>query len=137
MGLEKDERPKGPTMFTGEAIDVRLPDIQERPGGKPQTWRMICFPHWLYKVYVEDTTYEVLGSDLEIGMAFIMDGNFIPIIDINKKQLYHGIERCNVPECKRNDDPTRKRLKFKRGFKENGDQFWDITEISKEPTNTN
>jgi hypothetical protein len=132
MGLEKTpKKPKLPPVFTGEAIEIRFPDINLN--GKTQEFRVITFPDWIHRVYVDDQMYDVLGEDLEVGMAFPYEGIFIIITDLDKKYLYHGLQVSNRigNPC---DPKEYIRRKFKRTFKEDGTQAWEIS-IKEEITN--
>jgi hypothetical protein len=130
MGLEKEppsKKSKLPPIFTGEAIEIRFPDVIVN--NKKQEFNIITFPDWAHKVYVDDQIHEVLGKDLEIGMAFTIDGMFIPIIDINKSVLYHGMQIQNLKIGEPCDSSSIERKKFKRCFKEDGTQYWEISTI--------
>jgi hypothetical protein len=128
MGLEREppKKSKLPPVFTGEAIEIRLPDITVN--NRTQQLKIVTFPDWLHKVYVDDKMYDVLGKDLEIGMAFPFEGIYVPIIDIDKKVLYHGMQMPNPLGLPCNPSEV-KRKKFKRSFKKNGTQFWEISNI--------
>jgi hypothetical protein len=128
VGLEKEppKKPKLPPVFTGEAVEIRFPDVVIN--NKPKEVSVVTFPDWVHKVYVDDQIYEVLGKDLEIGMAFPIDGGFVPIIDVNKHLLYHGMQLKNMigDPC---DPASITRFKFKRTFKEDGTQGWEISPL--------
>jgi hypothetical protein len=127
MGLEKEPlKRKLPPIFTGEAIEITFNHFL--PNEKVQQLKVVTFPDWAHEVYVDDKIYKVLGKDLEIGMAFTYEGIYIPIVQIDKQFLYHGLQLQNnlgFP-C----EPSKiQRKKFKRQFKEDGTQYWEISTI--------
>jgi hypothetical protein len=62
MGIKKeDKKPKLPPVFTGNAIEVRLPDVQVN--NKVHQWYIVTYPDWVHCVYIEDKMYNVLGND--------------------------------------------------------------------------
>jgi len=128
MGILKEENKKEDNIFTGEALDLRLPDYMDEKQRKHQLW-IKTFPHWIHVVYIQDKTYDVLGEDLQVGMAFLVNGNLIPIIDI-KKILYHGLAIQNPPLGAPCDTSKVKRYKFKRSVDNEGNNSWQIEEIS-------
>ena len=129
MGLEKeDNNKKNNNIFTGEALDLRFPDYEDEKKKLHQIW-IKTFPDWGHSVYLEDKLYNILGKDLQVGMAFLMNGTLFPIIDI-KKILYHGLmiqePRLGVP-C----DPSKlKKYNIKRIVDQEGFNRWEIEEIS-------
>jgi len=137
MGLEvEDSGPKLPPTFSGEAIEVRFPDVEiADPNSKAVTkmpFRLVAFPHWVYKVYLNDAEYEVLGMDLVKGLQIELaaQNRYLQIVDINHKFLYHGME---FPQMRFGRPPKRDdnigRWKFKRVFYDDGrPQSWEVVE---------
>jgi hypothetical protein len=130
MGQKKEDKKKPlPPVFTGEAVCITFPDLQ-LPDKSRHPFRVTTFPHWIHSVYVGDQVYEVLGKDLEIGMAFMIDGHYLQIIDLDKRYLYHGME-IQMPKlgqpCNPRDYPT---YKFVRVFDKDNVQRWEVTLIS-------
>jgi len=125
--LNNTEESDLPPIFTGNALDIKLPDIQigKRPGGEPvfQSNTFISFPHWIFNVYLNDQEYEVLGENLQSGMPLGINGHFFPITKINKI-LYHGIEESPVGRPIEEGEIMPK-LKINREF-ENDKQVWKI-----------
>lgn len=130
MGLEVDDIPedKGPPIFTGNAIDMRFPDFFDDKQQPHQLW-IKTFPKWAHVVYIEDKNYEVLGEDLQIGMAFTINGQLVPIIDV-KPVLYHGM-MIQRPQLGFPCDPFKvKKYDFKRTVDQDGINRWEIKELS-------
>jgi len=135
MGLEIDIEDNGPPIYSGTIKSVRLPDATiANPNGTVEKHPIYinAFPHWIYKVYIEDKSYNVKGADLQEGMPLVFDGKYFLIINVTE-MLYHGLE---VPTIQGigyppNDEKTHK---FKRVI-DGERQYWE--EISDEKTVTN
>lgn len=120
--LEEEQR----DIFTGTAISIRFPDfIDEKK--KNHQFNVITFPEWAHDVYLGDNRkYTVLGKDLQIGMAFNINGILFPIVDITE-QLYHGEKKqnfkigyaCNIDDIKN--------YNFTRTVNQQGVNEWKVS----------
>lgn len=133
MGLEVDDMPEdnGPPIFTGEALNIRFPDVDVmQPNGKMklQSVSVVCFPHWIYKVNINNVTYDLRGTELQPGMFIELKDKLLLIMDITKV-LYHGMEIPAVPIArppKPEDSQNLLDVKFTRLFFDDGHIEWKI-----------
>jgi hypothetical protein len=126
MGILIEDEDDGPPIYTGNAIVVTFPDAVRVSGGQPEPWRTITFPHFIHNVYVKDGVHNVWGSDLEIGMCFLIGGQYVPIINLDKEQLYHGMYEQELMLGGPAPDDAFPHVKYVKRLKEDGTQYWDI-----------
>jgi len=128
----EDEEDLGPSIFTGNAIEVWFPDaeitIQTPNGPKPilKPQRSVTFPHWVHIVLINGEEINVLGENLEISMVLNIEGQYIPIKKLNKEFLYHGLEEppVNIGRPQYASEHVFK-YKFTLKFHEDGSQKWE------------
>jgi hypothetical protein len=129
MGLEKDDEPtKEEPIFSGNAISIRFPDMEDQEGHAVR-FETVTFPDWVHSIYINDKIHKVLGRDLEIGMPFMISGNYVPITDINKEYLFHGLMRPRHKVGNFCDPSEITRMKYKRLLFEDGTQGWELIPI--------
>jgi len=133
MGLEVDTplEPLGPPIFTGKALSIRFPDVEVmQPNGKLklQEVRVTNFPHWIFKVNINNQVYDLKGSELQNGMFVEFKEKLLMICEINEID-YHGMEIPSIPLARpplKTDEDSN--IKFERLFFDDGRIEWKISE---------
>ena len=135
MNYNEENEPQEPSIYTGFAINVKLPDIPKlSPQGKqiiikgePQweAFNVVTFPDWKHIILINNSELKILGKDLEKDMMLITkEGKFL-IKDIDKNYLYHGLMNQNfyIGEKALEKIP---RYKFTRKYFEDGHIEWEV-----------
>jgi len=134
MGIEIEELPpQGPPIFTGKALSIRFPDIDvPTPDGKirRQPVYVTTFPHWIFRVHLNDDVFEIKGEDLQVGMPLEFNGQYLFITGIEKID-YHGMEIPTAPIARppKTTDNLQK-YSFKRIFYDDNRTAWEVTCLS-------
>lgn len=137
MGLEViPPEDDGPAIFSGEAIYLEFPEItimgtSKRGLPQPQKYRphTIAFPHWKYRVSLNNKDYDIRGKDLQSGMPLKVGDEYLVISTLDNKQLFHGLEiddlKCGEPA--RDKIPE---LEIKRKYFDDGHLEWEVSQKS-------